>query len=301
MLNFTTLSDRPYVFLSLTGIRIEEFERLLDTFSSFCEEDRIKRFYGKKEVIRDMGAGVAPALTDDADKLLFILVYFKCYPIQELQGFLFDMSQESANDWIHRLTPILEKTLGYKKYLPVRKIKNISEFLLLCPTLEFFIDGMERPINRPSVYATQKEYYSGKKKKHTTKHIVITNKKREVIFLSGVSPGRNHDKHLLDDEEIPYPKGATGIADLGFVGYAHPNLRLVLPNKKPIGKELDDSQKKQNTTIGSIRVSVEHSIAGIKRSRIAKDIYRNHKNGFNDQVMCIATGLHNFRVNQRYH
>ena len=44
---------------------------------------------------------------------------------------------------------------------------------------------------------------------------------------------------------------------------------------------------------------VEHSIAGVKISRIAKDQFRNFTDGMSDAVMAIACGLHNLRVTRR--
>ena len=41
---------------------------------------------------------------------------------------------------------------------------------------------------------------------------------------------------------------------------------------------------------------MESIIAGIKRCRIVKDIFRNTKEKYDDLVMDIACGLHNFRV-----
>jgi hypothetical protein len=46
-------------------------------------------------------------------------------------------------------------------------------------------------------------------------------------------------------------------------------------------------------------VRIEHAIAGIKISRIAKDQFRNTADGLSDAVMEIACGLHNLRVNRR--
>jgi hypothetical protein len=39
------------------------------------------------------------------------VVYFRFYPVQIRQGFLFGLSQPQANDWLHRLTPILNAGL----------------------------------------------------------------------------------------------------------------------------------------------------------------------------------------------
>jgi hypothetical protein len=44
---------------------------------------------------------------------------------------------------------------------------------------------------------------------------------------------------------------------------------------------------------------VEHALAGVKRSRIVKDILRNTKEEWSDLVMVVACGLHNLRVRYR--
>jgi hypothetical protein len=44
---------------------------------------------------------------------------------------------------------------------------------------------------------------------------------------------------------------------------------------------------------------VEHALAGVKRSRIVKEIFRNTKEALSDLVMVVACGLHNLRVRYR--
>ncbi|HEY9815619.1 MAG TPA: transposase family protein [Candidatus Obscuribacterales bacterium] len=53
--------------------------------------------FQRKDRQRAMGAGRKAHLSDLADKLLFILMYVRLYPTQEVQGFLFGMSQAQAN------------------------------------------------------------------------------------------------------------------------------------------------------------------------------------------------------------
>ena len=48
-----------------------------------------------------------------------------------------------------------------------------------------------------------------------------------------------------------------------------------------------------------MRVTVEHAIAGIKRGHIVADLFRNRRQGFVDEVMLAASGLHNLRVATR--
>ena len=55
-----------------------------------------------------------------------------------------------------------------------------------------------------------------------------------------------------------------------------------------------------NRIIASVRIVVEHVIAGIKRCRIVKDVLRLTTKGIADRVMEIACGLHNLRVSCRH-
>jgi len=122
---------------------------------------------------------------------------------------------------------------------------------------------------------------------------------RRVQYLSGTYGGRVHDKRICDEEAYQFPPCGL-FQDTGFQGYKPDHVDTYQPKKKPQGKELTDEEKAENTMIASIRILVEHVIAGVKRCRIVKDVFRNTKNHFADQVMEIACGLHNFRATWRY-
>lgn len=55
-----------------------------------------------------------------------------------------------------------------------------------------------------------------------------------------------------------------------------------------------------NRILSSARITVEHALAGVKRSRIVKDVLRNTKIGFSDAVIEIACALHNWRTQSRH-
>jgi hypothetical protein len=63
---------------------------------------------------------------------------------------------------------------------------------------------------------------------------------------------------------------------------------------------LSVGEKFLNTIFSSARVVVEHTISGVKRCRIVKDVLRLTKEGISDRVMEIACGLHNLRVSCRH-
>ena len=164
MLTYTQLKKNPSRFLAVTSLTVEEFDELLPTFKVSWEADVQKRAQAKPRK-RKAGGGRKPTLKSLEDRLLFILIYFKTYPLQEVQGTLFGMSQGQANDWIQRLTPILQAALKEQALLPERDPAKLEQVLADYDLLEFTIDGTERRRQRPKDNVKQKEYYSGKKKR----------------------------------------------------------------------------------------------------------------------------------------
>src|ERR1051326_1019136 len=290
MLHFEQLKHKPEVLKCLTGLTVEGFEGLLEGFEA-AYAAALDEGDGARAVarVRARGAGQKGALPALADKLLFSLVYFRVYPVQTVQGFLFGMSQPQANEWVGRLSGVLRAALGYELQLPARSPKDIKAVLKTCPGLAFIIDGTERPIRRPKDGKRQEATYSGKKKRHTVKNIVLNDQQSGKIKALGPTvEGKRHDKKLADDQRWRFPKGCTLWKDTGFQGYEPSGVNTFQPTKKPKGRELSAQQKAQNAAISSIRISSEHSLGGVKGFRILADVYRNLRAGFDDLVMDIA-------------
>ena len=55
-----------------------------------------------------------------------------------------------------------------------------------------------------------------------------------------------------------------------------------------------------NKIVSGMRILVENTIAGVKRCRFVKDVFRNTKKGFSDLAMEVACALHNFRMECRH-
>jgi hypothetical protein len=299
MLSYPTIANKPRVFQSLTGLKIEEFEQLLQPFGqawdAYVEEHHIQ---GKPRQ-RRYGAGRKSQLNSLEDKLLFILVYFRLYPTQAVQGFLFDMGQPQAHEWVHKLSGVLNQALGYEKQLPEREPHRLEAVLQQCPSLEFIIDGTERRINRPKDKEDQKQYYSGKKTAHTVKNNVMSHRRGKVVFLSDTYEGKKHDKAICDEEDYQFPLGSKLWKDTGFQGYEPQGVITLQPKKKPRKQELTEAEKQRNREISSERVEVEHQIGGIKRCNIVTDKFRNRMAHYVDDGMETACGLHNFRLTHR--
>lgn len=299
MLTYRAIANKPRVFQSLTGLKVEEFEQLLQPFEQAWDAYVKEHYIQGKTRQRRYGAGRKSQLNTLEDKLLFILVYFRLYPTQAVQGFLFNMGQPQAHEWVHKLSGVLNQALGYEKQLPEREPHRLEAVLQQCPSLEFIIDGTERRINRPQDKDDQKQYYSGKKKAHTVKNNVVSHRQGKVVFLSNTYEGKKHDKAICDEEEYEFPLGSTLWQDTGFQGYQPEGVTTFQPKKKPRKGELTEVQKQRNREISSERVEIEHQIGGIKRCNIVTHKFRNRVAHYVDDVMETACGLHNFRLTHR--
>jgi DDE superfamily endonuclease/Helix-turn-helix of DDE superfamily endonuclease len=297
-MSYQELKNKPKTLRSLTGLNPPEFEALLDKFAEAWNA-YVEETFQRVTRQRAYGAGRKAELEQLEDKLLFILVYFRLYPTQEVQGFLFGIGQAQANEWVHRLTRVLNQALESDQQLPEREPAKLEAVLTSCPSLEFIIDGTERPLNRPKDKEDRKTYYSGKKKAHTLKNNVITQRGGKVLFLSDTYEGKKHDKKIADEEGYEFPDGSRLWQDTGFQGYGPAGVKIEQPKKKPRKGELTESEKEENQRISKIRVEVEHQIGSIKRCQIVVQKFRNRVDHYADDVMETACGLHNFRATHR--
>jgi hypothetical protein len=172
-----------------------------------------------------------------ADKLLFVLVYLKTYPLQVVLGQLFGLSTSQANYWLQRLLPVLRSALQDRGVLPARDGGRWACRPAPPPGPRVvIIDGTERRRQRPKSPEKQGLHYSGKKKAHTDKNVLVAHAAdRQVLFLSGTYPGKAHDKRIADEAHLRYPPGTTLYKDTGFQGYEPPVEKTCQAKKKATG------------------------------------------------------------------
>lgn len=290
----------PRIMSALTGVTAKEFNQLLPDFNKAWEDAKLSQ-HRKSAELRAIGGGRKGFLRSTEEKLFYILFYYKCYPTYDLLAFIYDCNRSNACRRQFELGNILEKTLGRKLVLPERRMRKLEEFFKAFPEArEIFIDGTERPTQRPKDKEKQKENYSGKKKKHTRKNIVITDKKKRIGFLSRTRGGCNHDFTMLKKYANPdnMPPKTKKHLDLGFKGFQKqfPGHIVSMPKRKPRTKDLTEFAKEQNKKKSAIRVLVENALAGVKRLRIVTDVFRNKKKNFDDQAMLISCGLWNHHL-----
>ena len=280
------LRRSPNAFRQLTGITPVVFDQLLADLTPRYEQAEVKR-KNRPGRQRQPGAGRKHALIL-ADRLLMLLIYYRTYTTHAFLGFLFGIDDSAVGRNINPLQPLLAGIFR----IPERRIKLDPEDLR-----ELFFDATERPTRRPE--KGQKEFYSGKKKRHTIKNQVVTarrtkppgpGKKPRRLRIAAVSesfPGSVHDKKIYDKTRAVTPPDARRTGDTAYIGTP-----LETPTRKPKGGELTAGQKDRNRVVSRRRIVAEHGIGKMKVWRIASERYRN-PNRRHTLIMKNVAGLHN--------
>lgn len=234
MLTYQQLKDKPRDFLAATGLTVAEFEQLRPAYQSVYARRYPRHLtLAGKERQRQPGGGSKGVLDHAEERVLFILIYLKTNPLQIMQGLQFGLSQSQANYWIHHLLPVVQIALQALGMAPERDGSQVvSSPLALAGTPDLALDGTERRRQRPQDAAEQRAHYSGKKKTHTDKNIVLINADSDqVVYLGPTEAGSKHDKKAADEAAISYPSQATLDKDTGFQGYEPAGVLTRQPKK----------------------------------------------------------------------
>jgi hypothetical protein len=165
MLSYENIKNKPKLLRAMTTLNKDEFEDLCGSFEEAWDK------YNEEAGGHDRSkGGRKPVLEKIEEKLFFILFYVKLYPLQEVFGYLFGMSQSQANYWIHVLSEVLKMALQCNEYLPQRDPEKMEDKLRREASDAIAIDGTERRCQRPLDNEEQNFYYSGKKKAHTPQY-----------------------------------------------------------------------------------------------------------------------------------
>ena len=225
--------------VALTGLTPKEFMVLLPAFTrAYAEQYPAEKTMAGKPRKRQAGGGRKGVLQEPEQKLLFILVHQKTYPLQPLLGEVFELSQPRVNEGVHRLLPSLKVALDELGVLPERAPQHFAQSEPQHGERpELIIDGTERRRQRPKSPAKQADVYRGKKKTHCDKNVVLVQAKtKRVGFLSQTYGGKTHAKKIVDTEPITYPPETILYKDTGFQGYEPAVAQTYQPKKSP-GRE----------------------------------------------------------------
>jgi hypothetical protein len=288
-------SDR--LMRATTSLTVGEFDELGGCFAVAWAAARAAKTAAGTARQRRPGGGRKGCLVSPEQKLFFILLYFKAYPTQDVMGLLFGITQGQVSEWVRQLTAVVGQLIPLHR--PARQARDLNQLLQEQPELEeLIIDGTERRLPRPQHRGKQKRFYSGRKKRHAVKNVLIVGQRR-VLWGSPTVPGKCHDKKVAERARLRLPERIDLLADSGFEGLEAGAAGVVTPWTRRNRHNLHWRHRHFNRLLATSRVPVEHTLASVKRMRILRDEFRNRRSGMVDEVMAIGCTLHNFRCERR--
>ena len=164
------LRRHPAAFIAMTGLTTVEFDVLVgDLWGPYRAAERARRERpGRKHAV---GAGHPFSLAPH-EQMLLTVVWLRLYPTMEVLGFLFGVSDTTAQRAVGRVLPLLEAAGRDSMRLPDpgrKQRRDLGAVLGRVPELAVVIDSLEQRVQRPRDRAAADRHYSGKKKMHTLK------------------------------------------------------------------------------------------------------------------------------------
>lgn len=179
---------------------------------------------------------------------------------------------------------------------PIRTLDDLKEHLDGLPEECCMVDGTHVERSMPVEFDAQRAAWSGKDRDHVAKGTVIAGSHRRPVWFEANpnGEGRTHDITMLRAQtgllEVLARTRAHVLADKAYGGLIHdidPD-RVVTPEKKPRGGELDELARMTNRDLSSIRMPVEHAIGRMKWWRALR-YWRNDMARFAPTGKAIAT------------
>jgi len=152
---------------ALTGLTQDQFAQLLTTFSQVYQAKRQAEYEQAMQAgqrRRQRGGGRKSKLPTMADKLLFVLYYYKNYPTFDVLGTQFKLARSKAHTQVYQLSLLLHETLVALAMMPPRAFNTVEALTLALKGVDqIIIDATERAYRRPQDTEQQRAHYSGKK------------------------------------------------------------------------------------------------------------------------------------------
>lgn len=296
-------------FQRTVGLTLEQFNILVEKLTPLWKkaEDERKLASVRK---RKIGAGHPYKLQLLQQKVLLVLLYYKLYLTQEFLGIIIGIDQANVSRLLKKMLPLIEQASDFELTTYLNKIKKehevagkINDWVELIkknPHLsDVSTDVTEQQCFRSENNEKQKAHYSGKKKKHVLKTQISVATTGQILDVSQTYPGSVHDKTIIEQEKTvkKFPKKTCLRFDLAYQGIKqeNPDHYIVLPTKKPRGKELSDLAKEHNRVNSRRRVIVENVFSRLKKFRICGNLYRGCLKSYNQIFRNIASLL-NFKL-----
>jgi len=304
MISYEVLAQKPRVFKSVTGLSVDEFDRLFRKFVPKWVEQEYARL-SRPDRKRAIGGGRKYTL-GLKDLLVMVLCWLRLYLNMEALGFFFGVDKSTASRDTRRLLKVLrllgEATLGWPEPPKRGEGKSVAEALQEYPDLLAIVDATEQRIQRPSDNEEQRRHYSGKKKAHTRKTGIVVNERGRIRDVTESAPGSTHDMRLVVESRVVdrVPEDIALIGDAGFDGLQnhYPERSVGTPHKARRNHPLLPDQKLANRELSSIRIVVENTLSHMKHFKVLMYQFRHPVELYDDAFRAVI-GIVNDRIDHR--
>lgn len=265
--SYYNMKKHPRNFRNITGLTIEEFEKVVEKVRSGWEKlEKQKKCHGRRSKL--------PTLED---KLFCVILYYRTYITHRFLGCLFNVHNANVCRLLKRIEPLLAKkvTITKDRSMTPEKI------------LKILADVTEQQIQRPEDSKKRKKSYSGKKRTNTMKTEIIIEEGGRILSVSKSYRGRISDFRIRKQEKY-LPLDSIKHADSGYQGWQKLQSNVIIPYKKYRKKPLTPEQKEHNRRLASFRMRVENKIREIKIFKIMSNVYRNFQKKYNLRFNIIA-------------
>jgi hypothetical protein len=304
MIEYTSLSQQPRIFKSLTGMTVGEFDDLCQRTRPVWqrnERERLSRWNRQRAI----GAGRKYEL-GFREQLLMTAVWLRLYLNTEALGYFFGVDKSTVSRNTRRMLAALrevgEDTLGWPEPPKRGQGKSVAQALQAYPDLFAIIDATEQRVRRSQDDQTQREHYSGKKKSHTRKTQLIVNEHGEIRHVSRSTPGRVHDlKHFRGSgaaEQIPQQVTVGGDAGYDGLGNDLADHSVITSFKARRNHPLTEEQKWLNQEFSRLRIVVENTICHLKHFKVLAHQFRHAVDWYDDAFRAVVA-IVNPRIKRR--
>lgn len=303
MMRYFYLSRYADVFTKMTGLRVGEFDELVEEVRPKFKESEERRL-DRADRQRGLGGG-RKAQLEARDQLLLTVIWLRLYLVQDLLAYFFGISQSAVSNTIDHVLPVLEQAGRDSMRMPDpgrKRRRKLDQLLADLPEVLVVIDSFEQKVQRPRDPDEQETFYSGKKKTHTLKsQLAVDEQTGEIVDVSDSLPGPTADIALLDqsrlNDKLPDEVGRMG--DSGYQGIAQRHERGYSPRKKPRSKPRPADDVAYNHAFSRLRIIVENTIGRMRRYQALTQPDRQHRQHHSARVVAVA-GLANRQIRCRH-
>jgi hypothetical protein len=288
---FDYIQKYPLRTKQILGVSYEQLQSLLNCVLKRHQDIKAKQESQKIRI--NAAGGGRPEKLSTEEQVCLCLFYLRQMPTFQVLGMLFGISKTEANDTFHYWISILRDILPASLLEQVSN--NESDLLFVQEILTNFrllVDSLEQPIYRHSDQQEQQKYFSGKKKQHTLKSLMIgISEGKDIVEVEVGVPEPTADINLFRGSQKKFDKSQPFSGDKAFQGGEN----ITTPHKKKPKRELSQQQKDENKVLSSNRIFIEHLIRLLKIFRVASQRFRLKLDTY-EQIILTVCGLVRLRI-----